>query len=417
MKRPLSCRYNRIKHPFLNDFGAFAMNARTFLAAAALLTATTLTACGGGGGGASGSLMPPAGGNSGASSQSQTEDSIDTANDVGSPMSEVSSYNDSMSSPLQSSGRVVQDTATIKALGDGTCTSGVEFFSPDKKGEANSTERIVFYDNACTQMQSDAVRVYTSTGANSETEQRTVSRYKLNGTTAGSVRSETVNYSNATFDSFGYPIYKSGFDRTHTGELDVNGVKTIDGDGELVILPPNNGSTTYCSGSAGFNATGNAALNETFGWAGMIAGGTRTVNSDGSITWNFTHAGNTYTGPIGGLSIQAGVQNTTCPISTPMFTLGGGTLKGSSNLPIAATYAHGILSNLTITNGTLANGDTLNVSTNSGISPGDEHFISGSLSKSGTAIANFNVNAFGDGTLAVVSSGKAYDIEDWHVVK
>lgn len=393
------------------------MNARSFLATAALLTATTLTACGGGGGASGGSLTPPAGGGTGASTQTQTVDSINTANDVGSPMSEVSSYNDSLSSPLQSSGRVVQDAATIKALGDGTCTSGVEFFSPDKKGDANSTERIVFYDNGCTQMQSDAVRVYTSTGANAETVQRTVSRYKLNSSTPSSVRSETVNYSNATFDSFGYPIYKNGFDRTHTGELDVNGVKTIDGDGELAVLPFSGSSTTYCSDSAGFNATGNAALSETFGWAGMIASGTRTVNSDGSISWNFTHTGNTYTGPIGGLSIQAGVQNTNCPISTPMFTLAGGTLKGSSNLPISATYTHGVLSNLTITNGTLASGDTLNVSTNSSVSPGDEHFISGSLSKSGTAIANFNVNAFGDGTLVVVSSGQAYQIEDWHVVK
>lgn len=392
------------------------MNARTFLATAVLLGTSVLTACGGGSG-ASGSLTPPAGGSTGASVQTQTEDSINTANAVGSPMSEVSSYNDSLSSPLQSSGRVVQDAATIKTLGDGTCTNGVEFFSPDKKGDANSTERIVFYDNGCTQMQSDAVRIYTSTGANSETVQRTVSRYARNSSTASSVRSETVNYSNATFDSFGYPIYKNGFDRTHTGELDVNGVKTIDGDGELVILPLSGSSSTYCSDSAGFNATGNAALNETFGWAGMIATGTRTVNSDGSVSWNFTHTGNAYTGPIGGLSIQAGVQNTNCPISTPMFTLAGGTLKGSSNLPISATYMHGVLSNLTITNGTLANGETLNVSTNSGVSPGDEHFISGSLSKSGTAIANFNVNAFGDGTLVVVSSGQAYQIEDWHVVK
>lgn len=391
------------------------MNARTFLAAAALLAATALTACGGGG--SSPSLTPPAGGSSGASTQTQTEDSINTANDVGSPMSEVSSYNESLSSPLQSSGRIVQDAATIKALGDGTCSNGVEFFAPDKKGDANSTERIVFYDNGCTQMQSDAVRVYTSTGSNSETVQRTVSRYKLSSSTASAVHSETVNYSNAAFDAFGYPIYKNGFDRTHTGELDVNGVKTIDGDGELAVLPAAGSSTSYCSDSAGFNATGNASLNETFGWAGMNASGTRTINSDGSVSWNFTHTGNVYTGPIGGLSIQAGVQNTACPISTPMFTLAGGTLKGSSNLPISATYTHGVLSNLTVTNGTLANGDTLGVSTNSGVSPSDEHFISGSLSKSGAAIANFNVNAFGDGTLIVVSSGQAYQIEDWHVVK
>src|SRR6185312_976901 len=115
------------------------MNARTFLTAAALLAATTLTACGGAGG-ASGSLTPPAGGGSGstASVQSQTEDSINTANAVGAPVSDVSSYNESMSSPLQSSGRIVTDAVTIKALGDGTCNNGVEFFSPDKKGDANS---------------------------------------------------------------------------------------------------------------------------------------------------------------------------------------------------------------------------------------------------------------------------------------
>lgn len=393
------------------------MNARTLLATATIIAASTLTACGGGTSG--GSMTPPGPGNGGGtqSVQTQTEDAINTANDVGSPMSEVSSYNASLSSPLQSSGRVVTDASTIKAAGSGACNNGVEFFAPDKKGDANSTERIVFYDNGCTQMQSDAVRIYTSTGANSETVQRTVSRYALNGSAPSSVRSETVNYSNASFDQYGYPIYKSGFDRTHTGELDINGVKTIDADGELVVEPFSGNSTTYCSDSAGFNATGDASLNETFGWAGMVASGTRTVNSDGSITWNFTHSGNTYTGPIGGLSIQAGVQNTSCPITTPMFTLAGGTLKGSFNLPIQATYVHGVLSNLTITNASLANGDTLNVQTNSGVSPSDEHFISGTLSKNGTTIATFNVDAFGDGTLVVVASGKAYQIEDWHVVK
>lgn len=393
------------------------MNARTLMSAAALLAACTLTACGGGG--ASGSVTPPSGGsgNIGTQSiQSQTEDSINTTNDVGSPVSDVSSYNETTGSPLQSVARRV-DAATIAALGDGSCNNGVEFFAPDKKGDANSTERIVFYDNACTQIQSDAVRIYTSTSSSSETIQRTVSRYHLNQTTPASVRTETVNYTNASFDQFGYPIYKSGFDRTHAGELDVNGVKTIDADGEFVLQPSSNNSATFCGDSAGFNATGDASLNETFGWAGMTPSGTRTVNSDGSISWNVTHQGNTYTGAIGGLSIAIGAQNTTCPISTPMFTLSGGTLKGQYNIPVQATFMHGVLSNLTINNATLANGDTLNVQTNSGVSPGDAHFISGTLSKSGTAVSNFNVNAFGDGTLVVVASGKAYQIEDWHVVK
>jgi hypothetical protein len=115
----------------------------------------------------------------------------------------------------------------------------------------------------------------------------------------------------------------------------------------------------------------------------MIPSGTRSLNSDGTITWNVTHQGNTYTGPIGGLSIAVGAQNTACPIGTPMYTLAGGTLKGQYAIPIQATFSHGILTNLTISNAVLANGDTLNVQTNSSVSPGDDHFISGALAKNG----------------------------------
>jgi hypothetical protein len=348
--------------------------------------------------------------------QLQTEDSIDTANAVGSPVKDFQSYNnDATGSPVQSSVRA--QSASRDAAGDGTCSNGVEFFAPDKHGDANSTERIEFYDNACTAIARDAVRIWTSTGANSETVARTVSLYALNSTTPSAVRSETVNYTNATFDQYGYPVLSNGFARTHTGELSINGVKTIDGDGELIVAAGSGNSTTFCSDTAGFNATGNQSLSETFGWAGMTPSGTRTVNGDGSVTWQSTHTGTVYTGAIGALSIQAGAQNTACPISTPMFTLAGGTSKGQYSIPISATYTHGILTNLTVTNASLVNGDTLNVQTNAGVSPADPHFISGALSKNGSAIANFNVDAFGDGVLVVVASGNQYQIEDWHVVK
>jgi hypothetical protein len=392
------------------------MNARTFLALTALLAGTTLTACGGGGGGASPSLPPATGGNTAQSLQQQTEDSIDTANALGSPVKDFSTYNDDATgSPVQSSLRT--QSVSAQSVGDGSCNNGVEFFAPDKKGDPNSTERVDFYDNGCTAMARDAVRIWTASGPSSETIQRTVSLYALNSTTAAATRSETVNYTNATFDQYGYPVVKNGFDRTNTGELDVNGVKTIDGDSELAVAASAGASTTFCADSAGFNATGNQSLNETFGWAGMTPSGTRTVNSDGSVTWQSTHSGTVYTGPIGGLSIQAGVQNTACPISTPMFALAGGTAKGEYSIPISATFSHGILTTLTVTNASLVNGDTLNVQTNSGVSSADPHFISGTLAKNGTTVANFNVDAFGDGVLVVAASGKQYQIEDWHVVK
>jgi hypothetical protein len=393
------------------------MNARNLLILSTLLAATALTGCGGGGAAGGNSTLPPAsGGSTMQSAQTQTEDAIDTANDVGTPMKDFASYDSDTTSPAQ--GTLLRTQGAVReTAGDGTCSNGVEFFAPDKNGDANSTERIDFYDNGCTAMARDAVRIYSSSGANSETVQRTVSLYALNSTSASAVRSETVNYINATFDKFGYPVLAGGFARTHTGELSVSGVKTIDGDGELVVEPSSGSASTFCSDSAGFNATGDASLNETFGWAGVMPSGTRTLNSDGSVTWQTTHTGSTYTSAIGGLSIQAGVQNASCPISTPMFTLAGGTVKGQYNLPITATYDHGILTNLTIQNASLTNGDTLNVQTNSGVSPGDPHFISGTLAKSGSTIASFNVDAFGDGVLVVASTGKQYQIEDWHVVK
>ena len=392
------------------------MNVRSLVILSTIL-ATTLTACGGGGG--TGPITPSTGGANNASSvQTQTEDSIGTANSVGQPVQDFSSYNDTMTSPLQSSDRRTGASVSVQTAGDGSCNNGVEFFAPDKKGDPNSTERIDFYDNACTAMARDAVRIYTSTSSTSETVSRNVSLYALNSSTPSATRSETVNFLNATFDQFGYPIAKDGFSRSHTGELDINGAKTIDGDGEFVVAPSTGSSATFCGDSAGFNATGDQSLNETFGWAGTLPSGTRTVNNDGSVTWSSTHSGSVYTGPIGGLTIQAGAQNTACPISTPMFTLAGGTVKGTYNIPVSATFNHGVLSNLTIQNAVLVNGDTLNVQTNAGVPPSDPHFISGTLTNnSGVQVSTFNTDAFGDGVLIVAATGKQYQIEDWHVVK
>jgi len=387
------------------------MTTRHLLILAAFL-ATTLTACGGA---ASGSLTPPSGDTGGGiSSQStQTSDAIASTEAVGAPVQDFATVNASTNSPLQSSA-IRAENSSVQAA-SGTCNNGIEFFAPDKNGDPNSTETQFFYDNGCTGLARDVVRIWTSTSSSSETVQRTVKMYALNSSTASAVRTETVNYIHASFDQYGYPILKNGFDRSNSGELDVAGVKTIVEDGEFVLAPPSGNSTTFCADSAGYNAVGISG--ETNGWSGILPSGTRTVNSDGSVTWQSTHTGNAYTGSVGSLAIQIGSQNTSCPISTPMFTLAGGTLKGAFNIPISATYMRGILINLSIVNATLVNGNTLNVSTNTNLQPPDPHFISGTLTKGGTTVASFNVNAFGDGVLTVTATGKQYVINDWHVVK
>ncbi len=375
------------------------------------MSAAMLTACGGGSGSA-GSL-PPSGG--GQSTQSSDVRSIDAANSLGSPIKDFSDYNESAASPLAQHARQGQSVQRLSA--NGQCSNGIEFFSPDKKGDPSSTERIVFYDRACTQPAEDAVRLFTSTGSNSETVYRTVTLYASGSSSPLAVRSETNTITDADFDQYGYPAAANGFDRTSSGNLGLNGVRTIDSDSELSLGALSGNSQTFCGDSAGFNATGNQKLGVTFGWAGTAATGTRTVNDDGSVTWSATHNGSSYVGPIGSLSIATGAQNTTCPVSAPMFSLTGGTTKGSYSLPVSATFASGILTNLTIADATLANGDTLNVQTNSGQQPTSPAFITGTVAAGNTQIATISVNAFGDGTLEVVASGTTYSIVDWHVVK
>lgn len=375
----------------------------------ATLAATLVFAGCGGGGGSSATPPAPSSTNDPGTTQSMSENAINTANSLGSPVKDLTNYNNAISGASVGTARATMSVSSA-------CTNNREFFAPDKNGDANSTEAQYFYDSACTQLARDVVRIYTINGS-SETVNRTEKIYAINNTTPSATRSDATAIQNATFDSYGYPQIANGFQRSSVGYLDIAGSRTINGDQELVMMPGSNGVNTFCSDSAGFNATGIAALNETFGWQGGVASGTRTVNSDGSVTWNTTHAGSTFKGAIGSLSIGVASANTTCPISTPEYTLVGGTQGNSYSIPVSATYKSGILQNLTVTNATLANGNTLNVTTNSSVAPTASGFITGVVSHNGTQIATFSVDAFGDGTLTVTASGAQYVLTDWHVVK
>jgi hypothetical protein len=343
---------------------------------------------------------------------------VSTANGIGSQVKDLSSYERDVSSPVTAgTSGALRATAAL-----GTCKNSTEFFAPDKNGDPNSTETRYFYDTACTELARDVVRIYTSTGTSSETVARTVNQYALGNATPIATRSDAVSLSNATFDKYGFPIAADGFDRLDSNALNLAGSKTIVSDDELVMTAATGSgtstSTTYCSDSAGYNATGLAKLGETFGWqGGILTGGTRTVNGDGSVTWVATHAGTGFKGAIGSLSIAQGVQNTKCPIATPMFTLSGGAPTGTYNIPVSVTYVSGVISNLTITNATLSNGDTLNVTTSSSVPPSSSSFIGGVVTNGTTQISTFTVDAFGDGTLTITATGAQYVITDWQVVR
>ncbi len=385
------------------------MNLRSISAGAMLAFATTMTACSGGGGsGATPPMSNPNGG--GTSPTTQSERAIMDANSFGSPMKSLAEFNaDTISAGVNAQ---LQSTTP-----NGTCKNGSEFWAPDKAGQPNSTQREFFYNADCTGgVARDVVRIFVPNGS-SETLSTTTTMYALGSSTSNAVRTDTSTISNATFDANGYPIAADGFDRETTGSLNLAGSRTINSDYELIMQPASGSVNDFCSDSAGYNATGFKKLDETFGWQGGVNGGTRTSNGSGSITWAATHNGTAFKGPIGGLSIVTGTFNTACPIVTPAYTLSGGTAGGTFSVPVSATYTNGILTALTISNATLANGDMLSASSSSTLPPGNPAFITGTVTNAGTTVATFAVDAFGDGTVSVTKNGNVYAIVDWHVVK
>jgi len=379
-----------------------------------LAASMTLAACGGSGTGGGSSSIPSGGGGGtgGNTPQSVSEQAIGGANSLGDPVKTMTDDNLSLTG-VQLASRTAN---AVPKFATNTCVNGIEFFVPDKNGDKNSTESQFFYDGACTEMARDIVRVFQANGT-SETVNQTETQYALNNATAIATRTSTITFANGTYDSNGFPIVANGFARSANGTLAVGPSKTIQFGDELVVAAGTGGVNSFCGDSAGFNQTGIAALNETFGWQGMTNGGTRTVNSDGSVTWQTTRSGSTSKGAIGSLSIATGTANTACPISTPQFTLAGGTSQGSYTLPVTTQFLHGELVSLTVSNATLANGNTLNVTTNSSLSPTNDQFITGTVTNGTTQIATFNVDTFGDGTLTVTSNGAQYVMDDWHVVK
>ena len=379
-----------------------------------LAATLALAACGGGGTGSSTAgtgVIPNPSPSGGSTSQTQSESAITVANDLGTTTKSVTSFNSNLSGAM-----AVSKSQALIAMANGTCTNGVEFFAPDKNGDANSTEEQYFYDSGCVQIARDVVRIFNQSGT-SETVNRTEKQYALNNPTPTAQRTTTLSFINGTYDANGFPKAANGFDRSATSELDIAGSKTLLDDNELVMLASTNGANVYCSDAAGYNATGIASLNETFGNQGQVSNGSRTVNNDGSVTWQSTASGTAYKGSIGSFALDIGAPNTACPIATPEYSLQGGTADGTYSIPVTVTFDHGLLTNLAVTNAQLANGNTLDVTTNSGVQPQNSQFITGIISNGGTQIATFAVDAFGDGTLTVTSSGTQYVMSNWHVVK
>ena len=407
-----------------------------------------LAACGGGSGGPGTSLVaPPPSGGSPMSTQQQQQNSVAATNAAGAPVEDVTGFESSIQNPLvgQSVQRSVAETTTASSPSpgasaspspaptpppNGTCMpnffgggpyQGFEYWKPDKAGDANSVEYQFFYDLACTQIAKDRMRVITSVAGTGTlktlTETVTTSEYDKGNAVAVSVSTET-NTITGVFDHESYPTLKDGFSRASIRSESQNGVVVLNRGSEFVAAPTSGSSTTFCGDSAGFNATRLSTTGQIHGWQNLLANGSRTVNSDGSVTWTNSSSGSVFAAtPPATFTVNKGTLNTACPISMPAFTLSGGALVSSYGVQaMSVTFKHGTITNLTVTNATLANGFTLNITTNTSVSPTSSNFINGIITNAGVTIATFSVDANGNGTLTHTASGAQYAMIHWHVV-
>ncbi|HZT13142.1 MAG TPA: hypothetical protein VFA29_10075 [Candidatus Baltobacteraceae bacterium] len=398
-----------------NVIGVYNMQKRILALISSLLAASLLAACSGGGGGAPPAVPgPPNNGGGGNDPNALAYVAISAMNAVGAPIQGNSDSNEV--------GGGGGGTGACKPLaGNNGATA---FFAPDKANDPNSTERLRYYDTSCQQVATDTVRIITAHDpvAGTETVQRTITKFAPNATTPTSVRTETANYTtpNNNFDGNGYPIIVPGLTRMSQSQLTIGGTLTANTADEYIAGPVVSPSqTSFCGDNAGYNVIGAATLNQTFGWSSATdsSNGMRTVNPDGSVTFTTNRVGAAYNGPIGSMSINTGTLNTACPIGTPAFSINvSGGLIGDFSVPVQAQFNSGNLVNLTIANGSLGNGYTLNVSTNSKLSGTNSQFITGSINDStGKQVANFSMSAIGIGALQV-STGQHFQIIDWHVV-
>jgi hypothetical protein len=184
--------------------------------ASVVLVGFALSACGG-----SNPSAVPSGGNSipnakfqpNAGAAALAAQSIAIADSLGAPIKGMGDAEREIS-PVAVSGSSTRRHPKVLPLG--VCTNGVIFNAPDTNGDANSTEYLYYFDNACTTVARTITRQFNNAGGTgSETVYNTM---RLYGQPAGkkgiqpilAVRSDVVNLSNGSYDQYGFPDAGAG---------------------------------------------------------------------------------------------------------------------------------------------------------------------------------------------------------------
>ncbi len=350
---------------------------------AAVVAATFLAGCGGGGGAA-----PPIAG--GGSSGTGTQSSL-SSTDV------AQTSTDAAFEPM--------DTGEADAaVGNGALGTASNGRSPQSLGHAckNRTTRTVtvnpdgsikvetihYFDNACTQVERDAVAILTSSGGTANVA-RTVTTFNQAHLQLGVRKSNYALTGSSTNGS--WVITAAFFAGTSTTPMTQYG--------HAASLS----SSAYSANTGRIVNDAKPSINASYGRQ-STANAAVATDASGDTTFTGTRNGIAFKAALNGLTLS----------SVPPFIVSGGTSLGTTSLTGSITFdSDGNLTAVAL-NGTLLNGNTLVVT--SSTDAGGAVTVSGTItSPAGAVVATFSTDADGDGILTL-ANGTQVPIVDWHVV-
>jgi hypothetical protein len=284
-------------------------------------------------------------------------------------------------------------TVTRAPQSNGTCTNGVERFVTVISPTQTQYETKYFYDKACTYLARDVVALVTLNSSSSETIVRTAKNYNLSGTL---LSTRDTNYSiTGSPGNFSAVVTSDVFIGTSSSPF-------IEFGHQFTVAPQSGSVYTLASNSG--RVVNNANVNRSYGHMGVLSNGTITLDNSGDVTFAGTHAGTFFRGPLGSLTLS----------SSPPFAVSGGTELGTTTVSGSVEFdANCDIVSVNIS-GTLWNGDAI-VITSSGTPP--TVAINGTItSPSGSTVATFTVDQYGDGVITYANGSQGLII-DWHLVR
>jgi hypothetical protein len=351
---------------------------------AALVAAALLAGCGGGGGTSPASSIPPNNQPANNAPSLSPSDVAQSATDaafepIDTGEADAGIGNGSLGTALAS--RSVQalphackhrTTRTVTVNADNSIT----------------VETIHYYDDACTQVERDAVAIRAVSGG-TETVSRTVTTFNQAHVQLG--------------------VRKSAYALTGSNTSGSWTVTSAFYPGTSSTPITQYGHAASLSASAYTASTGRIAndakpsINASYGHQAAVSA-TVSTDSSNDTTFTGTRNGTSFKAALGGLTLA----------SAPPFTISGGTQLGSSALTGSVTFdADGNLAAVNLT-GTLPGGNLLVVT--SSTAANGAVTVNGTItSASGAPVATFTADASGNGILTL-ANGTQVPIVDWHVV-